>query len=856
MQGLRGDHGLVVPPAAGRWVQPSPLDAPILEEGSIMAQNLEFNNLMLLYTVPLYWEPRPLFHAQQLREFLLHLLDPRKPGFAALGIPGKGQPSYTWLYGDQAVTSVQQIYKEVWLQGSQLLQQFGKAVNEQVFHQFIDCKLQVFLTGEKLWACMEAIPHAAKALTQALEAIKNLYFGFLIDWSFLGNTLLWTPQLRISNFIPSNRRMAPPPPNGDRPPSPMSCEDAAACLEDCFWKQAETIFRMLRHAFHLGEAGVWIEDREVRPPVFYYAEPTQMPTEPDDFLTSPSYRSALDHLGRVCLGAQDLSGTDVAGALLEGNLVTFRREIVRHHEAVRAFYLVLPWWSGDRSSWIEEVERELAFVADKWFFVEFAAGYRAYDIYTDLAIPMESMALWSGISDTAARLTSELHNLIAYEATGSPRREQVFSLVNHLRAMLARLEAEMLRVTDDVMVTRRKWKGALESMTLYARQVFTSRPLAGIRPLLGTLSDFFPCRYSEELTDRATARAEQLRKTYDAVERAIQDLTEQEQREERKREEQFREEQREREERRQRTLNYGLAALAAITAFPILIGQMDWTELKEVISHWPGVFRGLGSILEAVHPYLVLIATISAGSVIAFLLTMVVWTALRARGTRKGVVESTGVEKWREIGSKITQVWQLVGRSRRDIGTLRESAFGSMRVPGGKEDEKVRGLREQVDKWDRIAYCNLVEAWEWLRSLSEKIYENPPKEELDYLRLRVWQFIISTELLGNRPAPFPFPVALCLFRYKSTDFVKSTVVSDYEFQQVLKGYGFTDDEVKAIDRWADLPLSQVKGYTNHELARQGKRLRDLPAGEFVKVLREVVGVSALHEREIQPPAGR
>jgi hypothetical protein len=47
---------------------------------------MEFTNLMLIYTEPLYWEPRPLFHAEKLRDFLFTLLDPQKPGFAFLGI--------------------------------------------------------------------------------------------------------------------------------------------------------------------------------------------------------------------------------------------------------------------------------------------------------------------------------------------------------------------------------------------------------------------------------------------------------------------------------------------------------------------------------------------------------------------------------------------------------------------------------------------------------------------------------------------------------------------------------------------------------------------------------------------------
>jgi hypothetical protein len=38
---------------------------------------MEFTNLMLIYTEPLYWEPRPLFHAEKLRDF--YFAGPQKP---------------------------------------------------------------------------------------------------------------------------------------------------------------------------------------------------------------------------------------------------------------------------------------------------------------------------------------------------------------------------------------------------------------------------------------------------------------------------------------------------------------------------------------------------------------------------------------------------------------------------------------------------------------------------------------------------------------------------------------------------------------------------------------------------------
>lgn len=79
---------------------------------------MEFSNLMLLYTVPLYRKPSPFHYAQQLRDFLGDLLDPDKPGYAALlpAMPGSGDGP-DWLEGEKAVTWVSEAFTHCWKPG-------------------------------------------------------------------------------------------------------------------------------------------------------------------------------------------------------------------------------------------------------------------------------------------------------------------------------------------------------------------------------------------------------------------------------------------------------------------------------------------------------------------------------------------------------------------------------------------------------------------------------------------------------------------------------------------------------------------------------------------------------------------
>lgn len=822
---------------------------------------MEFTNLMLLYTVPLYWEPRPTEHPVCLQEFLKFLLDPGKPGTAALGILRSSRRACDWVSGQNALQWVDDTFSEVWAPSGELLKQYGKAIGEQVFHTFVEHRAEVFMDKARFEACVGSRREHVVAL-EALsllygESDTEFYVGFSVDWAFLNDSLLWAPQMRLSNFWPTSPRLAPPP-RQVVPPRSLSAEEAGKLLEDLFWKRTETLFRALRMSFDLGEAGVKLSDRQFHPPVFYYAEPTPMPLDHDDYVQSPSYLVPISDLCRVVLGTDDPQSADVSGAFLEGNLFTLRREVVRER-AYQAYYLLIPWWQEDSEEQREEVERELLSVADKLAYVEFAAGYESYDILTDLAMPSTSMALWGGTLDTASILKTSLQNVVAYEPARSERKKTAFSLVTQLRTLLARMELQVLHVTDEVLLTKRRWEAAVEGTMHFAEQALTSQPILGILHLLEDIRQFHPYRVSGLMAHHRAERAEQLRRTYDGVEQAINDLLYQEQQEARQQEEidreeqrKWREAQREQEERRQQTLNYFLALLAAVSAFPILIGQMGWSELQQVLSLW-----WIGKVLQAAHPYLAPIAVLTAGAGIVSLLVVLARSAVQARRlsrvqqvvAQRRHASAERDEVWRELGSQIVQVWQGVDRAKETINQLRHEAFVSHSSTLAAEE--LLRLRRQVDEWDREACETLIRVWEWLQQTKQ---QDEPEDNLEWLKQRIQQFIVLTELLDQRPVPFPLPVALCLFRYRSTDFVEHSVVSDFEFEQILNGYGFEDSEVAAIDQWVEQPLSQVPGFHEHPLATQKARLRDLPIKEFAEAMRSL-GVTALDEKKITPPAG-
>jgi hypothetical protein len=841
---------------------------------------VRFTRLMLLHTRPMYWEPRPVYHSERLRDFLIHLLDSQKPGYAAVLLQGDTE----WKVGKQAVTLVQTVYEEVWLPLSVQLS-VSQISSQLAFLGLVQHKMEIFLDSERFLACCKRQFHIDRS---EYRKRGTFYIGLSIYWSH-SNSLVWSPQLRISNFWPISRTLAPEPPQEYAEPSSASPSEAAGILEDWFWKVVEEDFTKLRYHFDLSSVDMLFEGRELLPPVFYYAEPDLLPTEPEALLEFP-HRSVLETLCQPLLGTQDPRSADVAGAVLQNNLFTLRREIVRS-EGTQAYYLILPWWQD--SSERVEVERKLVFVADKWFFVQFELGFQAYDLLTDVDLWASPMRLWGGTLSTVPEITSKLHNYIAF-AVDSQRRRSAFRLAAELRATLARLESSVLRVTSNILKFRMKVEQSAEQAVLFAKQAFTSRPLPRVKNLLDAIGEFFVFRQAYSVARITNELAQQLRNDYAAVESAIQELNQREAQEQKEREEEARREMQEREERNQRRLNKILAILAGISALPILIGELNWNDINTIIeTKWKNisVLSEIGGILKSVHHWLVFIAIISVSAAIIYLL----YTLFVQQGSKsQGKTPPGNGDELPRVGQLIVDLWRHHELAVPLVQKMRPFTFVSRQIPGHTESDEILDLRRRVHQLDIRGTELLCRIWQQMKELKCE-YEKHRDDALNKLsdpgavggqqpslgrksrRLLRWRemrnvskaqqpdnafqelkattylFIALTELFDNRPVPFALPLCLCVFRYKSTEFVQESIVSDFEFEQVLNTYGYTDEEVRSIDDRVNSPLAQIEAYKNHPLASQGGRVRDLPVDEFVRYLSEKLGLSAQHGRlHIQP----
>ncbi len=777
---------------------------------------MQFTRLAVMASRYLYWSPRAAFHTKHLVQMLGSLLDPDRPGHASVAFLDRKKRVTSWRSGAEAIGDLKR-YAAMLSEMISVLETRQEGADEFAMNRFTANLFRVVFDKNRLlsWAGDHLLNQGRDDEMGSLTLIRKIQHhpcpvlvDFTSDWSLVGKSLTWAPLCVVGNSLLNLEGRLP---SWYTPPSlpPLDAAEAAQCLEEFLLKECERLFHRVRTGCHLGTAAVKLLHRDYQTPIFYYAEPAVLPDQPEDYLD----RTCLGHVETLCrstLGTEDPVGSDVQGSLLEGNVLLLRHNILGN-QAVQVFYQALPWLpSGARDRW-NEVEREVFFLCDKITFVEFSAAFRVYDIITDLEIPLKQMGLWGGTLDGTAKLARALRQSVAFEESRSGQKARAFDLVKQLRWCVSRLEAEMVRVTDGVMTQERRWRSAVQDTGIYFERVISSRAVAPLRDMSRNLTEQIASfRITGEVVRQARERAEQLRTTFSDVSRALDAMLDMEQQEER-----------ERYERTQRVLGYGLAALATLTAFPLVVGDMNWAELQEVIARWPGPFHWLGSAISAVHPYLVLASLSGALGVIGLLLFGTFWSSRQRRPHPQ--------QQFLALGRRLNQMTRGVEEILPVVSRVRSKAFVSRVWAGKQEDQEVQQDRERLDREDRKALEVLLEVDDWLRR-NEDAAGAPG---MDSTTREILRFVILVELMDQRLNPFPLPLSLCYFRYASRRYVARSIVSDYEFEQVLNGYGYEDSEVEAIDKWVE---------------KWGR----LEARDLLKKLEEL-GVSARHLQPLEAP---
>jgi len=175
-------------------------------------------------------------------------------------------------------------------------------------------------------------------------------------------------------------------------------------------------------------------------------------------------------------------------------------------------------------------------------------------------------------------------------------------------------------------------------------------------------------------------------------------------------------------------------------------------------------------------------------------------------------------EKHAEIGGKLEDLDQKATERLVTVWSIPEPAQEA-------KGRRFSSRRSKVQTWLRSA-GRIISLIKWPRfSLPWSL---PP--DVQTWRRGARRFIYLTYLFGLRPEALPLPRALCLLRYRSTDFTQRSIISDWEFERSLRRAGFESDEMAVLDRWLSHPDHQ-------------RQINAMDIGAFARLLKER-GVSA------------
>ncbi len=777
---------------------PSALSALAARRVRNVTENVHFDRLGVTVTRPTFWDIAPAPLAIGLEAFMRFLLS--GSGLCVLGESSGTQTD--WLVTAEGKPDTAAALR--WLEETrdlhlQLANLFGQVRAGEMFQHYIQRRCWLFFDHECLLSALaraldsrgwedepiRPYPDRLRAILNAqsaapeelLESIQNyldaglrLYMSLSLDFAGLkGDDLIYSPQFVCWNYWPEERRFAPPPPEGLPPLPRLGPEQASMLLEDFMWRQVETTFVALRQEFGIGHALPEVAQMRHQPPVFYFLSPVEeeIPDSPAVYFEDDWF-PVVQRMVRTHLGTDDPLSHDVAGALLEGELLVLRREfIARQRETSTRYYLILPCNAQPYYEW-DEFERELLFIADKLSFLEFSIAHEARDLITDLLPWSWKLALWSGSVDDAAEIVTEL---VQEVAIGPPqRRRRAFRQIEMLQQRLLHMSNDLMRKTDDVLSLPRRLNVYMDGTADFSRQVFTSRDLGFITSITEALADAYPYTYLKVPIDSAAQQAQLLRETFAQVTGNIQSILEQERRAAEERQAQL-----------TSLLNFVVFLMTIATVLPALVKvqlpeTIPYHNELEVLASWVSV----GVVVVAI------------GGLLATQLGRgVTWISDRVRPPFV-----------RYLGEKITRLWQIA-----DLADVRARQLTAGSRDGDSSEEEAAALRGEIEQLD-VEACNLlIELW---GELTERDEKQQSREELSRdllsrrlrrLQRRIERFLLISMLFDDRPDRLILPRALCVFCYKSTDFLVSSVVHDYEFEFTFKAAGYDSLELQAVREW-------------------------------------------------------
>ncbi len=604
---------------------------------------------------------------------------------------------------------------------------------------------------------------------------KVLEFGSVGE-----GTVVCLPQLALWSDWPASRQWAPPPPQMSVAGRVFTTEEAADYLDELLWNRLETVFAIARSACQLGLSEPTFGVRESRPPVFYFASPLNPPPRPEGYAEQGA--QALQPIIRRCLNSDDPFAESVAWGTLEGKLVALRSERTLPNSYM-LFYLLLP--AGIRPDGAN-AQNDAGAIAASLGYLEFSIGHEARDVGTDLGPLQTRRALFGGSLDEAGDLIEEAIEL--FPLLSRTHGRYLNKTLQDLDPLMHRVQAKAEKVHSDSVQLQGKYDNYIDGTNDYFRRrvTFSPVPYPQCNNLRVSVRQAYPYEYFRQPLISHNKGIDEVRTTLQSLIASLNSFIEQANL---RAQEQF--------NRVVGLLVGEIALLGLLVALPQLFSGSSSGPSTDFIDTFFGSF-GLR----------IGVRDVAIGGLFLLLLTFLYFLILLLSRFFTPGLKIVLSAPW----SYRHHPW----RFHRDLQRLHEKVYQATQINRDEEPAE-RNERSgsifsrarmspgaRLEQLDEEATTLLAQMW---RRLSYE-YRDLPEDLLKRWVQRERRLEYNLELFDLAPDTIPLPRALCIFRFKSTEFRGYTMIADWQFEASMGNVGFSFGMTRFLGDWLSAPVNQ------------------------------------------------
>lgn len=708
---------------------------------------------------------------------------------------------YVWYQGTDGVWWAK-LMAEAFDYYSRRMAIFG---NERPFFQLFSrhrCALFAELTIDALIhgaLTSEIGTEIARFVGNVAEKTRPFYVSWrLVEFAISRDEIICKPMLTFWSAWPAANRAAPPAPDEPGRSVSLSIDDALWLLEEFYWKKLTRLNTYFLGIFRIPGAAPRFAGRDGKPAVFYFLDYASREPLIDQrrIVDDP----AISQIIRVCLGSDDPLSKEVAWGILEGDLLTARREFVSQNDC-QPFYVLLPTRSRPASA--IAIERDIDFIATQLSFLEFSISNEARDIHTDYQELAHLRAVWGGTVDALSLDLSKMVAPLPSLSRGDQRR-----LTHELRAIkmpVTQLQGRMVNLSGQTEQLQSRFEGYIDGTDDFFRRHFTiSEPFNGQTTGLNqALMAAYPYSYLQQPMKSLRSQVPVLIENIAGVANALETLLAETDRISRE------------------SLEYWtriLGALAALTALVIALPQFIPGSVinQETYPTWLQAIMPLGT-LEQVTMIIVAIAVLVL--IIGALLFSLAWLWERIFPKDQETLITRIQQFWARVERVATEAASAAPDWIDDQDQIMAEELAAIRTQIVTQASRSQATAPTPERLRRLPLASLA------RQAGAR-YRSPVVAEW-IKRSRLNRYLLY--LIDLQAENISLPRTLCLFRYKNTNFIRLPI-SEWAFERSLRRAGFTLEERMQLAQWLGQPdnLEFIVGMSD---------------ADFLKVLEER-GVSA------------